>query len=85
MNSVQKGGETEPLELPAVAVHLLLVILEQMACGNAVALMPIHAELMTQRAADLLHVSQTHLVALLKQGTIPYRQVSTHRRVRALS
>ena len=77
------AATAEPVELPTSAVRLLKEILDQMAHGNGVALMPLHAELTTRQAADLLQVSRTHLVQLLDEGRIPCRKVGAHRRIRA--
>ncbi len=76
-----EGKEEESVSIPVSAFRLLNDILTQMAQGNAVTIIPVHAELTTQQAADILNVSRPFLIEQLEKKLIPHRKVGTHRRV----
>lgn len=75
------GPEDVRLELPAEAYRVLREVLEAMANGLAITIVPQHTMLTTQEAADLLGISRPTLVKLLQRGEIAYEQRGRHRRL----
>lgn len=77
---VKDSGET--IQVPKKAYLLFIEIIEQMALGKSVHLLPGDSELTTQQAADILNVSRPYFVKLLEDGEIPFTKTGSHRKVR---
>lgn len=77
---IQESGEL--LTVPKRAFDLFIGILNTMAQGKSVTVVPSDSELTTQQAADMLNVSRPFIVQLMERGKLPFSKVGTHRRVK---
>lgn len=77
-----RGPNGKELEIPESVFHLLARIVEVLAKGDGVSVVPFSKNLTTQEAANLLNVSRQYFVRLLDDGQIPFTKVGTHRRVK---
>lgn len=82
LSVARADGSRLEAAVPASALRLLAQVLDEMARGRPVMLIPRNAELSTHQAADLLGVSRPHLIKQLEAGQLPFRKVGTHRRIR---
>jgi excisionase family DNA binding protein len=72
-----------PVEMPASVREVLVRVVRELAERNAVSVLPVHAELTTPEAADLLNVSRPYLIGLLDDHVLPCtRTAGQHRRLR---
>ncbi|HEY1642780.1 MAG TPA: helix-turn-helix domain-containing protein [Streptosporangiaceae bacterium] len=78
--NVEVGGD-DALVVPRAAAVMLAQVLQLLANGQGVQIMPDRAMLTSQQAADALNVSRPYLIGLLERGKIPFEMVGTHRRI----
>ncbi|MFV8750914.1 helix-turn-helix domain-containing protein [Nannocystaceae bacterium ST9] len=76
------GPDGRSVELPDTVFHLFVRVVEVLARGDAVTVVPVGKQLTTQQAANILNVSRQYLVRLLDEGRIPFTKTGTHRRVK---
>jgi len=76
------GPKGESIPLPETVFYVLERVVEVMARGDSITVVPVGREVTTQQAADLLNVSRQYLIRLLDEGRIPFRKTGKHRRLR---
>jgi excisionase family DNA binding protein len=76
------GNQSGPITLPEPVREALYNVVNAMAHGKGITLVPRGQLLTTQQAAELLNISRPTLVKLLEEGHIPFDKPGRHRKVR---
>jgi len=82
IEALGETGTEDALVIPRATAVMFAQILDLLAQGCGVQIIPREVELSTQHAADMLNVSRPYLIGLLEAGEIPFRKVGRHRRIR---
>ena len=72
------------IEIPYSILSLFKTVIETLNNGDALTIIPMHKELTTQQAADVLNVSRPYFIKLLENGEISFNKVGRHRRISML-
>lgn len=81
IEALAEVGDEDALLIPRPTVIMLAQVLDLLANGHGVQIIPKDAEFTTQQAADVLNVSRPYVIGLLESGQIPFRKVGRHRRI----
>jgi excisionase family DNA binding protein len=76
------GPNEEQIPIPPAMFEVLRATADILASGGSVRIVPLHQELTTQEAADMLNMSRQYLVRLLEAGELAFKKTGTHRRIR---
>ena len=76
-----KEGDSHSLKLPVCAVKLMIEVLTHLGQGHSVNIIPIHSELTTQDAADILSISRPTFIKLLDSGVLAHTRTGNRRKV----
>ena len=76
------GPSGESISIPESVFYVLERVVEVMARGDSITIVPVGKEMTTQQAADMLNVSRQYLVRLLDEGRLPFTKTGKHRRLR---
>src|SRR3984957_1682212 len=82
IEAIGQVGTDDALVIPRATAVMFAQILELLAQGRGVQIIPKEVELSTQQAAAMLNVSRPYLIGLLEAGKISFRKVGRHRRIR---
>jgi len=77
---VESNGKE--FSIPESAYPVLHQVIQIIASGETVSVIPQKREVTTQEAAELLNVPRPYLIKLLEEGKIPYTKVGLHQYIR---
>ena len=69
------------VSIPQSVTEVLRAVIDIMAQGKGVSLVPVAEEVTTTQAADILNISRPYLMQLIDRDEIPYHLVGTHKRI----
>jgi len=76
------SADGAPLELSPALFQALREAADILLRGDAVVISPIHRQLTTTEAADLLNISRQYLTRLLDRNELPFQLIGRHRRIK---
>ena len=77
----ERDGSAE-VDLPREVVPLLVEILGHIANGNGARVVPLHAQLTSAEAAEVLGVPERYLLGLLDSRALPSHEEGSHRLIK---